>query len=263
MLRLIGIVLLCLLAFTTAEQRSCLDARNRCIGRIGCSGALNNFYIACDGLRSGYVTECSRACKRAIISLVTVAGDIGQDYLNCDCRGNRDCTQWKERIQVCSDDVISVLEVLDTEQQISCSLARMLCEADTQCYTALQFYEKHCEAIFERQPVPNQCSVICNNSVQILYSRKRASKLKNCICDEEDPIIDLATCIRMRYNTETQCFGREPSQPFFVMPELIRSTAFADIDPTGEPEVGELMSASQRLSAAVTLPIITIMWMTL
>ncbi|XP_067933821.1 growth arrest-specific protein 1 homolog [Watersipora subatra] len=196
---------------------TCLSARNRCTSRIGCSMALNNFYIACEQVKLGTVDHCTNLCMSAVISLVTVDDNIGTDYITCDCVGNEDCLSWQNRIAGCSTAVLTALNSLDDETEISCSLARMLCEADTQCWTALSYYEDNCQNLWARHsPDGVECSEQCNNSVSILYRQTRATKLKNCLCDNTDPIIDESTCIRMKYNTDTYCLRKEPELPFIA-----------------------------------------------
>ena len=194
---------------------TCMAARNRCVSRIGCGMALNNFHIACESVKLGTVNQCTDACLRAVVALVTVDEDIGTDYLKCDCGGNQDCSQWMNRISMCTEDVMKALNTLDNEKVISCSLARMLCEADTKCWTALSIYEQKCSNLWiEHSENKLECSSKCNNSLSILYRQTRATKLKNCECDNTDPLIDENTCIRMKYNTATYCHKHEPERSF-------------------------------------------------
>lgn len=203
--------------FSESAVPTCMKARNRCVSRIGCSMALNNFHIACEQVKLGTADHCTDMCMRAVVSLVTVDDDIGTEYLTCDCTGNEDCMLWKRRIAMCTDDVLKALRSLDNEEVISCSLARMLCEADTQCWTALSYYEELCSNLWSRHSADKlECSPSCNNSLSILYRQTRATKLKNCLCDNTDPVIDEPTCIRMRYNTETYCLKQQPENPFIV-----------------------------------------------
>lgn len=199
----------------TYASTSCLSARNKCTSRIGCSMALTNFFIACESVRLGQVDYCTDSCMRAVVSLVTVDDDIGTDYLTCDCDGSQDCELIKRRISLCSTGVLEALRSLDSESAISCSLARMLCEADTRCWTALSYYEGNCSQLWSKHTDSLACGSKCNNSVRILFRQTRATKLRTCMCDNTDPFIDEGTCIRMRYNTETYCFGQEPQGPFF------------------------------------------------
>lgn len=201
---------------TLARAPSCMEARSKCIHRLGCSMALNNFQIACQQVKLGMVDYCTESCKRAVISLVTVDDNIGTDYLTCDCDGNEDCALWKKRITLCSDDVLAALETLDNEEVISCSLARMLCEANTVCFTSLDYYEENCKNLWERHSTNLECSERCNNSLNILNKQPRAAKLDNCLCDNSDPLVSEDTCIRMKYNTKTYCQNEEPDKSFYV-----------------------------------------------
>ena len=197
------------------ESKTCMEARNKCSHRIGCSMAMNNFNIACAGVKLGMVDYCTDQCRRAVISLVTVQDDIGTDILTCDCDGNEDCQLQRDRIGVCSDEVLAALETLDNEETISCSLARMLCEANTKCFVAWDFFEKNCENMWLNHPDNLECSEKCNNSLNILNRQPRAVKLDNCRCDNTDPLIDEDTCIRMKYNTKTYCQNKQPEDIFY------------------------------------------------
>lgn len=211
----IFLVLLTIGAALGGDAPTCMTARIHCSSRIGCSMALNNFHIACERVKLGTVDHCTDSCMRAVVSLVTVNDDIGTEYLTCDCAGNEDCLLWKKRITMCSNDVLKALKSLDNEDKISCSLARMLCEADTKCWTALSYYEELCSNLWIKHSADGlECSSRCNNSLSILYKQTRASKLKNCLCDNTDPFIDEGTCIRMKYNTQTYCLGEEPKHIF-------------------------------------------------
>lgn len=204
------------LIFAVGEGITCLAARNQCVPRLGCGMALHNIEQSCKGLRLGETDICTETCKRAIISFVTVDDDLGTDYLTCDCEGAEDCESTKRRMSMCSDGVLEALRSLDTEKVISCSLARMLCEADTRCWTALSYYEENCSNLFLKHTNSLVCDSKCKNSVDILFNQPRAAKLKSCLCDNTDPIIDESMCIRMRYNTATYCLGQEPKDPFFA-----------------------------------------------
>lgn len=208
--------LILILLWDIGEATNCMDARNRCILRIGCSMALNNFLIACEPVRLGAVDYCTDSCMRAVVSLVTVADDIGTDYLTCDCDTAPDCLLVKKRIALCSDGVLAALNSLDTDEVISCSLARMLCEADTSCWTALSYYENDCGYLWDKHTTEMlHCSPVCNNSVATLFRQRRAAKLRTCLCDNTDPLVGEDACIRMRYNTEAYCFKEQPRFPFY------------------------------------------------
>lgn len=237
-----------------AAVPACMAARNGCISRIACSMALNNFHIACDRVKLGQVAHCTDSCMRAIVALITVDGGVGMDYLTCDCAGNPDCKTWKNRMAVCSDDALEALRSLDNEDRVSCSLARMLCEANSRCLSDLEYYEELCSNMWVKHSSKKlECSPRCNNSAAILYRQTRGAKLKNCICDNTDPVVDEETCINMRYNTQTYCFGSEPSQPFIANvkiqpPDRVKANKPARY-------ISTRLAASTASGASVTLPL--------
>ena len=185
------------------ERELCNRAQNKCVSRVGCGMALHNYFLNCRALINRETDECTSDCQKAIISLLSTEDQEGANFMTCDCNGNNFCLNHRKRMEICSRDVMQAMEsVYDEETDISCSLAELICRADTSCYTALGFYERHCTKLFKGE----KCSARCNNSLTILYRQVKARKLRTCICDgtEEYP------CEAIQENTEKLCFGREP-----------------------------------------------------
>jgi len=244
-----------------SDASSCLTARNRCTSRIGCGMALNNFLVSCESVMAGMVDHCTDTCMRAVISLVTVDDNIGADYLTCSCEG--DCALMKKRVGMCSEGVLKALETLDNQEVISCSLARMLCEADTQCWTALQYFEDRCSNLWEQySPDALRCSDSCNNSLTILYRQTRAAKLSNCMCDNTDPLIDENMCIRMRYNTDYYCLKKQTDWSFLSSIVTMQSSkqAIKDSEPSPKPRLGQLTSHSVSIHTAQLSLAVSLFW---
>jgi hypothetical protein len=73
--------------------------------------------------------------------------------------------------------------------------------ADPLCSTALNYYNKNCQAMFKG----GKCSKRCNNSLDILMRHESAGKLATCFCDGTEEF----KCKEIRENTENLCFEKE------------------------------------------------------
>lgn len=170
--------------------------------------ALHNFNVGCNSVMDGKEGGCTKQCKSALISLLSTEDKQGFAFINCDCQGNKHCMAPKSRVEVCAKDVLSAMESIDDDKtQLSCELAQWICEADTTCFTAWNYYRGHCSEFF--LGTPNHCSPRCNNSLTILYRQPRAKKLRNCRCD--DPATG-SICQKIKDNTERLCFNKYPLQ---------------------------------------------------
>ncbi|CAH1796453.1 unnamed protein product [Owenia fusiformis] len=171
-------VFICTLTSLAAEL--CHVARNKCVARMGCSMALHNYITNCGPVIHGETDICTPDCRKALISLFSTDDKAGEMFMTCDCNGNQFCEESKHRIEICSNDVIQGLHSIDDDEtMLSCSLASMICEADTRCCTALDFYQLHCKKMWAGE----KCTHRCNNSIQILYGQHKAKKLRTCYCD--------------------------------------------------------------------------------
>lgn len=94
---------------------------------------------------------------------------------------------------------------------INCSLARGICEADTSCQNAFNFYEENCARLWQGKDCPQKC----NNSLGVLYRQEKAKKLKTCHCDdnEQEKMRFGYTCHEIKYYTHTLCFNEEYKIP--------------------------------------------------
>ena len=59
---------------------------------------------------------------------------------------------------------------------VSCSAAQWICAADPLCSTALEYYNRFCQAMFRGK----KCTDRCMNSINILGRQPKASKLESC-----------------------------------------------------------------------------------
>ena len=187
----------------SGEQNFCDIASSQCLLRMGCSMALNNYYIGCGALIHGRIERrCTPQCKKALVTLLSTEGG-GRALISCDCNGNNFCKQQKERTQVCNAEVTSAMKsIANNSTQIGCTLAEMICRADTSCNTALGYYHRHCLKMFAGE----KCTARCNNSLVILYRQAKARKLRNCVCDGDERWL-MGKCPQIKHNTERLCLG--------------------------------------------------------
>ena len=175
----------------------CVRLQARCILRVGCSIALHNYFLNCRELINQEMENCSPACNEAIVGLMSA-----EDLMSCDCNGDTICINHQRRTNVCKGDVMrSLKEVNDNHSDVNCSLAEVICHADTSCHAALEFVTDNCIKLFKGI----RCDSRCKNSILILLRQKAARKLENCIChgSEDYP------CKVLQRNTRRLCFQQE------------------------------------------------------
>ena len=85
---------------------------------------------------------------------------------------------------------------------VSCTAAQWICAADPMCSTALEYYNRFCQAMFRGK----KCTARCMNSIDILRRQKAAQKLENCQCDGTEEY----DCQNIKINMENLCLA--PSQ---------------------------------------------------
>ncbi len=184
---------------TSAEL--CSTAHNVCSSRLACGNALRNYFMTCSDLISGETTECSTRCKKALISLLSTDDREGEAYINCDCAGKEFCELHKSRMQACSQDVLPAMKSIRDDTPISCSLAMLICMADTPCLVALDYYQHNCAKLIRGER--ERCTTKCNNSLSIWLRQPKARKLKNCVCDGTEDY----DCPMLQEKTEKLCYG--------------------------------------------------------
>ena len=84
---------------------------------------------------------------------------------------------------------------------VSCSAATWICLADPLCSTALNYYNKNCQAMF----MGGKCSKRCKNSLDILMRQESAGTLATCFCNGTEEFKSK----EIRENTNRLCFEKE------------------------------------------------------
>ncbi|KAK3610249.1 hypothetical protein CHS0354_022313 [Potamilus streckersoni] len=185
-----------------SDDNTCSTVQNKCASRVGCGMALHNFFIGCHSVIYGETDICTVQCQRALISLLSTEDKVGLAFMNCECDNNEFCNTRKQRVQICTKDVLDAMESVNySTTVVSCTLAQWICEADTSCYTALRYYVSHCGQLIDG----HVCTSRCNNSLDILYRQDKATQLISCTCDGSEDY----DCIKLRRNTERLCFNRD------------------------------------------------------
>ncbi|GBP64231.1 Growth arrest-specific protein 1 [Eumeta japonica] len=114
----------------------------------------------------------------------------------CDCEDEYYCINAKERIDVCRPYVLRGA----ANATASCRLSQLICAADAQCATALDYYHRLCRAMYQGR----KCSHKCLNSIEILRKQEKAAALTACKCDGHEDY----DCPRMQSNLARLCFRK-------------------------------------------------------
>lgn len=114
--------------------------------------------------------------------------------LQCECE-DKYCLEAKQKIDVCRPLVLRGA----ANATSSCSLSQLICLADAQCATALEYYHRLCRSMFRGR----KCSNKCLNSIEILRKQDKAAALTACTCDGND-----YDCPRMQNNLARLCYHK-------------------------------------------------------
>ncbi|KAH9632608.1 hypothetical protein HF086_001851 [Spodoptera exigua] len=140
--------------------------------------------------------DCSDS-RLVTITLVTAVYSLRLTQLGirpCECEDEY-CLEAKQRIDICRPQVMKGA----ANATSSCSLSQLICLADAQCSTALQYYHRLCRSMFRGR----KCSKKCLNSIEILRKQKKAAALTACQCDGND-----YDCPRMQNNLARLCYHK-------------------------------------------------------
>lgn len=178
-----------------ASEVTCNYASLACTYRAGCGSALKQYMAMCEDLVQGLTTMCSMGCRHALIALIST--QEGERLMQCTCDDDS-CLLQKSRVEPCRSEV-TWNTAPDTI--VSCSAATWICMADPLCSTALNYYNKNCQSMFNG----GKCSKRCKNSLDILMRQDSAGKLATCFCDGTEEF----KCKEIRENTDNLCFEKE------------------------------------------------------
>ena len=229
-----------------AAVENCTVVQMKCMQRLGCGMALQNYFLNCGELIHGETEHCSQRCKKALISLLSTEDQGGEAFMTCDCQGAQVCVRQRERLEVCSKQVMDVMKSInDDTTDIECTLAEWICNADTQCFTALHYYEIYCRKLIRGE----KCTRRCNNSLSILYRQTKARKLRTCVCGGTEKY----NCLELRTNIDQMCFGlsRESSTVKIRHPSQHDHTRAPPSLDNNKPHRPDLLDAGKNTSCPV------------
>lgn len=177
-----------------ANCLSCEEARLKCMYRVGCGRALQNYAMDCSIVLQGEnPTYCPQLCQHSLIALTST--EEGKHLMNCEC-SDEFCADQKRRVEVCRPEVMKQVN----EPILPCRVAQWICVADTMCSTALEYYNQFCRSMFHGK----KCTLRCNNSISILRRQEKAAKLTTCRCDGTEDY----DCHAIQKNMERLCFHK-------------------------------------------------------
>ncbi|XP_047522162.1 growth arrest-specific protein 1-like [Pieris napi] len=171
----------------------CEEARMRCAYRSGCGAALNNYMMLCSDVLAQPSDHCPKECEHALIALTST--EEGKELMNCQCEDEY-CVDAKQKIYVCRAQVLKGA----ADATASCRLSQLICQADSQCGTALVYYNDNCRSVYRGR----KCSKKCLNSIEILRKQEKAAALTACRCDGNEDY----DCPRMQSNLAKLCFHK-------------------------------------------------------
>ncbi|ENN74604.1 hypothetical protein HUJ04_004714 [Dendroctonus ponderosae] len=172
----------------------CEEARMKCMYRVGCGKALQNYMVGCSlVLQESAIDYCPKVCEYSLIALVST--EEGKALMECEC-SDPYCQHEKERTEICKPSVIKTIN----EPVVACRIAQRICNANAACATAFDYYQRNCKAMFHGK----KCTPKCHNSISILRRQEKAQQLKMCTCDGKEDY----DCPKIQRNMEKLCFHK-------------------------------------------------------
>ncbi|KAG7301417.1 hypothetical protein JYU34_014364 [Plutella xylostella] len=221
-------------AVAAAAGAACTEARLRCSYRQGCGTALNNYLMLCSDVMSEPTDQCPEPCQHALIALTST--EEGKELMNCKCE-DAYCSETKQRMEVCRPQVLRGA----ANATASCRLSQLICLADAQCATALDYYHRLCRSMYQGR----KCSNKCMNSIEILRKQEKAAALTACRCDGYENY----DCPRMQSNLQRLCFHKHKKNHSRERGER-RGT---EAPPAGEPHAAAAAALLPRALLLLTL----------
>lgn len=163
------ILLLCFCAGSPNHNRRlvCWKAILKCHGDPDCHYAYDQYLYACASVISGERKKCPSHCISSLIQLNrTQSGPALED---CDCALDPVCRSAKQAIEPC----------LPRTRTMGCTEARLECETDPSCSSAMKDYLFHCRKLFGGE----RCTEECRRVIADMRSIPKAQQLDTCVCD--------------------------------------------------------------------------------
>lgn len=145
----------------------CWKAILKCHGDPECHYAYDQYLYACASVISGERKKCPSHCISSLIQLNrTQSGPALED---CDCALDPVCRSAKQAIEPC----------LPRTRTMGCTEARLQCETDPSCSSAMKEYLLHCRKLFGGE----RCTEECRRVIADMRSIPKAQQLDTCVCD--------------------------------------------------------------------------------
>ncbi|KAM9734669.1 growth arrest-specific protein 1b [Menidia menidia] len=163
----------------------CWKAILKCHGEPECHYAYDQYMYACASVIGGESEKCPSHCISSLIQLnLTRSGPALED---CDCARDHVCRTTKQSIEPC----------LPRTSTMGCTEARLQCEMDPACSSAMRDYLFHCRKLFGGQ----RCSDNCRRMIANMHSIPKAQQLDTCVCDGTERNI----CEYIKLSMKTLC----------------------------------------------------------
>lgn len=212
----------------------CWKAILKCHGEPECHYAYDQYLYACASVISGDRKKCPSHCISSLIQLnLTRSGPALED---CDCATDPVCRSTKQAIEPC----------LPRTSTMGCTEARLQCEMDPSCSSAMREYLFHCRKLFGGQ----RCSDACRTVISNMRSIPKAQQLDTCVCDGTERNI----CEYIKVSMKTFC--SDPSDRF-------AGSGFSDSEEDSEDDYidqedcQEVGSSSDSPPGRTGLPVLT------
>ncbi|MEQ2225998.1 hypothetical protein ILYODFUR_023224 [Ilyodon furcidens] len=163
----------------------CWKAILKCHGEPECRYAYDQYLHACASVISGVRKKCPSHCISSLIQLNLTR--TGPDLEDCDCATDPVCRSTKQAIDPC----------VPRTSTMGCTEARLQCETDPACSSAMRDYLFHCRKLFGGQ----RCSESCRKMIANMRSIPKAQQLDVCICDGTERNI----CEYIKLSMKTLC----------------------------------------------------------
>lgn len=145
------IVGLCVGSPNHSRRLVCWKAILKCHGEPECHYAYDQYLYACASVISGARKKCPSHCISSLIQLnQTQSGPALED---CDCALDPVCSGTKQAIEPC----------LPRTSIMGCTEARLQCESDLSCSSAMRDYLFHCRKLFGGERCSDGCRRVIAN----------------------------------------------------------------------------------------------------
>ncbi|CAN9504378.1 unnamed protein product [Ophioblennius macclurei] len=220
---LILVVGLCVGSPNLNHRQVCWKAILQCHGEAECHYAYDQYLHACASVLSGERKQCPSHCIASLVQLnLTRYGPALED---CDCVQDPVCKRTKQAIEPC----------LPRTSTMGCTEARLQCEKDLPCRSAMRDYLFHCRKLFGGQ----RCSEGCRKVIADMRSIPKAQQLDSCVCDGAERNI----CEYVKISMKTFCTESSTRSETF---DTLEGSGLIDPDDYSEDEVIEELEDTEE-----------------